>query len=281
MKNNLLRKGLVFGIIVLFVGVSIVPSISGNIRKSSNVSSVEEFLNEGFCLEKNDEILDLAIVNMDNNDISILLGDGDGGFGNPQDYAVGSEPYGIVTGDFDKDGFLDLAVTNSGDHDVGVLLGDGDGGFGDRQDYSVGISPSRIVAGDFNSNQPPEAPTITGKTNGKAGTEYEYKFKATDPDGDNVKYYIDWGDGTEEWTTFHASGEEVTIGHTWTEQGTYTIRAKAKDVYGAESDWGTLKVTMPKNHQNSQSNHNKQQSSNQLSSNPLFFQILQRLMNTR
>ncbi len=43
------------------------------------------------------------------------------------------------------------------------------------------------------------------------------------------------------------SGEEATIGHTWFEQGTYNIMAKARDIYCAESDWGTLTATMPRN----------------------------------
>ena len=42
---------------------------------------------------------------------------------------------------------------------------------------------------------PPLRPTITGSTNGKSGKELLYKFKSLDPDGDDVKYIIDWGDG--------------------------------------------------------------------------------------
>lgn len=98
-------------------------------------------------------------------------------------------------------------------------------------------------------NDPPDAPTITGETNGKVGVEYEYTFNATDPEGANVYYWIEWfeDDPSAKWEGPYASGKEITRNHTWYEKGTYTIRAKAKDVYGAESDWGTLKVTMPKN----------------------------------
>ena len=97
-----------------------------------------------------------------------------------------------------------------------------------------------------NGNHPPNAPTIDGPTCGKPGVEYEYTFVSTDPDGDEVKYYIDWcstGDGFE--TDWHASGEEIILPHTWP-KGTFTISAKAIDIYGAESDWGTLTVTMPR-----------------------------------
>ncbi len=108
-------------------------------------------------------------------------------------------------------------------------------------------------AGDYNiidvslSTLKPDAPTITGSTSGSPGTEYEYTFKAVDPDGDDLYYYIEWDDGDiEEWDGPHASGAEVKLSHTWSERGTYTIRAKVKDDYDMESDWGELTVTMPR-----------------------------------
>ncbi len=96
-------------------------------------------------------------------------------------------------------------------------------------------------------NLPPEAPTIDGPTSGKKGTEYHYNFTANDPNGNNVYYFIDWGDNTTEgWIGPYASNEIITWNHTWNERGTYTIKAKAKDIYDAESNWTTLKVTIPK-----------------------------------
>jgi len=47
-KNNLMRKGLVLGIIVLFVGAGVTSSIDGNIGKISNVKDVNGFENEKF-----------------------------------------------------------------------------------------------------------------------------------------------------------------------------------------------------------------------------------------
>ena len=43
------------------------------------------------------------------------------------------------------------------------------------------------------------------------------------------------------------AGQLVTSNHTFTKKETYTIKAKTKDVYNAESAWGTLEVSMPKN----------------------------------
>jgi hypothetical protein len=98
-------------------------------------------------------------------------------------------------------------------------------------------------------NEPPNKPTINGPTSGKAGTFYTYKFTSTDLDGDQVSYYIRWGDGDiTDWTTFQASGPPgYSEDHAWDIKDTYTIEVKAKDIYGAESDWATLDVTMPRN----------------------------------
>lgn len=97
-------------------------------------------------------------------------------------------------------------------------------------------------------NLPPEIPIINGQTSGKAGVEYFYKFITTDPEEDEVYFWIEWGDGnTTGWIGPYDSDEEEILTHIWDEQGTYNITAKAKDVFGNESDWGTLTVTMPRN----------------------------------
>lgn len=98
-------------------------------------------------------------------------------------------------------------------------------------------------------NVPPGAPDIDGPTSGKPGTAYPYKFISMDPDGDDVSYYIRWGDGNIiDWTDFLASGPPgYTESHSWDKEGTYIIQAKAKDIYGAESGWSELSVNMPRN----------------------------------
>jgi len=95
-------------------------------------------------------------------------------------------------------------------------------------------------------NSPPEAPLIDGLTEGEAGVEYDYTFVADDPEEDDISYYVEWGDDTTSgWTEFVASGTEITLSHTWEEQGTYLIQAKAKDIHEAEGPWGELEVEMP------------------------------------
>jgi len=97
-------------------------------------------------------------------------------------------------------------------------------------------------------NIPPSAPIITGPTSGKADTSYTYTFTSIDPDGNDVCYYIEWGDGiTTTWTVFKPSGSPgYSESHTWNSGGIYTIKAKAKDTNGLESKWAELSVSMPK-----------------------------------
>ena len=126
--------------------------------------------------------------------------------------------------------------------------------------YYVDETVATLVEG----NQAPNKPTITGKINGKAGVEYEYTFNAVDPNGDNVKYHIYWDDGKSDVTAFNPSGTDVHVKHTWSKQGTYTIKAKAEDVSGAKSPEGTLTVTMPRG---------------KLLTNTLFMRLLERSPN--
>ena len=94
----------------------------------------------------------------------------------------------------------------------------------------------------------PEAPTITGETDGKTGVEYDYTVSTTDPNGDDVYYYVDWGDGEfEDWFGPFASGEEIIVSHTWEKRGTYIIRVRAKDTDNLWGPWGELEVKMPVN----------------------------------
>jgi len=86
-------------------------------------------------------------------------------------------------------------------------------------------------------NQPPDAPTIDGPKSGDAGEELTYTFVAEDFEENDVQYFIDWGDGNTEWTTYYASGEEVPVTHAWDLEDDYEITAYAKDDLGAEGEW--------------------------------------------
>lgn len=99
-------------------------------------------------------------------------------------------------------------------------------------------------------NHAPKTPWLLGRRTGENETTYRYTFWATDSDGDDVYYYLNWGDtywdgGAVGWIGPYQSGEKVTLEKNWSEKGNYTVRVKAADRYDAKSDWATLKVTMP------------------------------------
>ena len=98
-------------------------------------------------------------------------------------------------------------------------------------------------------NQPPRVPDRpSGPTSGRVGVECTYSSSSSDPD-DNVMYYLfDWGDGTTSNRVKQQDNGDGVATHTWTLRGTYEVKVKAKDIYGAESDWSEpLPITMPKN----------------------------------
>lgn len=125
-----------------------------------------------------------------------------------------------------------------GVHIISFFVQDDENAWSDPENLSLEIL----------ENQPPEIPIIAGKLNAKAGTEYEYTFITTDPESHELYYYVEWGDNSiEEWIGLYSSSELVKLKHTWEKKGTYNMRAKAKDIYDAESDWANLQISMPKN----------------------------------
>ena len=79
------------------------------------------------------------------NDVRVLLGNGDGTFQPAQVYAVDSpdsQPTFVAVGDVNGDGVLDLAVTNVTSGMLDIFLGNGDGTFQAAQSYAVGAALS-------------------------------------------------------------------------------------------------------------------------------------------
>ena len=122
-----------------------------------------------------------------------------------------------------------------------------------RAQNSVGnydLSPSSDTVTITTGNTPPVKPSKpSGKINGKANDPYTYTTSTTDPEGNQVYYWFDWGDGTNSgWVGPYTSGTTASATNTWTTQGNYQIKVKAKDVHGAESAWSDpLGISMPKN----------------------------------
>ncbi len=88
-------------------------------------------------------------------------------------------------------------------------------------------------------NTPPNIPqTPSGPSSGQINISYDFSTFATDPDGDSVSYQFDWGDGTQSnWSSFVPSGTSVTMSKSWSNPGTYYIKARAKDRQDSTSNW--------------------------------------------
>ena len=100
----------------------------------------------------NDAKLDLAVANLADSTISMLLSNGDGTFQNQTTYSTGTGPNSITSGDFNNDMKLDLAVVNFYDNNISVLLGNGDGTFQNQTQYAAGPGPISMIVGDFNND---------------------------------------------------------------------------------------------------------------------------------
>ena len=119
-----------------------------------------------------------------------------------------------------------------------------------NNEISQWSEPLTVTIGEV-TNQPPNKPTTpTGPSNGKTGASLHFESVFTDPDGDSMEVYFDWGDGTNTgWIGIVTSGSAVGNYHTYTTDGTYSVKTKAKDIPNLEeSPWSDPhSITTPKN----------------------------------
>ncbi len=99
-----------------------------------------------------DGALDLVAVNFNDDNVSVLLNEGDGAFESQVTYTVGDAPIAIALGDVDGDGDLDLVVANANHDNVSVLLNNGDGTFASHATYAAGDGPYSVALGDLDGD---------------------------------------------------------------------------------------------------------------------------------
>lgn len=96
---------------------------------------------------------DMAVVNKTSDGtVTILLGNGLGGFGAPTSYGALYNPMTVAIGDFNKDGKQDLVTANFGSSTVSIFLGDGTGAFGTETSFDAGHDPVTVAIGEFNGD---------------------------------------------------------------------------------------------------------------------------------
>lgn len=125
-----------------------------------------------------DGIFDVVTANFASDDISVMLGNGDGIFQIAMNTYVGHHPTAVVLADLDGNGNLDLAVVLEFGNTVMVGLGTGDGSFPSSEYYPVGGDPDSIAVGDLNGDGTPDlvtansaVDTVTVLINRKGPTE--------------------------------------------------------------------------------------------------------------
>jgi hypothetical protein len=143
--------------------------------------------------------------------------------------------------DFYSNGHTNIstgAVNSVGSHTVSVICANSDWVTGNWGSTTFTVNPS---------NSAPNAPTITTGTNDIYPNALQsFNFTATDPDGDQVQYGIDWNndDTTDYWTNLGASGFIATQSNSWTSTGAKTFKAKTKDSQGLLSPSTTYNITV-------------------------------------
>jgi hypothetical protein len=181
----------------------------------------------------------------------------------PVNVAVGDTvSYQVTTTDPDGDDVLYIVDWGDGDTTQTQLYPSGDlvtvsHSWSQKGTYNVKVKAQDVYGAESTwsdnlvvtvHNEAPAQPSKPqGPATGNIHETYTYTTSSTDPDGHKIKYYFDWGDGTNSWTNLVNSGETAQASHTWSSEGTYQIRVKAVDQYGEESPWSDpLSVTMPK-----------------------------------
>jgi hypothetical protein len=108
-------------------------------------------------------------------------------------------------------------------------------------------TPGPIWTFTTGENHPPEAPKVWwSPKHPKPFEMFTLTFNSVDPDGDDVRFIIDWGDGNTETTDWVGSGINKTVSHIAGPKGTYYINITAQDGNGAMSDVTTVKIVVGK-----------------------------------
>jgi hypothetical protein len=121
----------------------------------------------------------------------------------------------------------------------------------DSKGASSGWSSALKVAVTGQSNSPPDSPgKPSGSSEAAVGSLCSYTTSARDPEEDQVRYTLDWGDGSTSITDMVPSGSTAGASHAWIRAGTYLVKAIATDSKGASSGWSsgltvTVKSSLP------------------------------------
>lgn len=110
--------------------------------------------------------LDVVTVNSTSDDVSVLLGNGNGTFRAAVSFGVGRLPMFVAAEDLTGDGRVDLAVALSGSNQIRILKGRGDGLFDPIGSYPTGKGTTFFTLHDLNGDGMPD---IVAANSGRFG----------------------------------------------------------------------------------------------------------------
>ena len=218
-----MKKLLIFGIIALFIGLAFIPSF--NAVSNSNTVNIGNYGSPP-----------IANFTIDNDyAMGYVFFDGKSSYDIDGEIVNYKWDYGDGTTDEGKYAFwVNNQYCDHGIYYVTLTVTDNDGLTGNLT-KSVYI----ILA-----NLPPPNVEIDGPDSGNAGTEYEFSFAVFVSYQALFYIKVDWGDNNNTGWIFVINGY-IDFSHTWSKEGKYTIRAKAKDEC-REGYWTEFEVTMPR-----------------------------------
>jgi PKD domain/Bacterial Ig domain len=249
------RKQIVFGIILLFMGVSVFQQIQFSL-KASLTDGLPDGINipsyigypptiqllyptEGESVNRTFSLQWTAQDAEDGMNLSIYLY-------LSTDYGKNCTPF--LNNPYENSGEVLWNTTQypNGEYTLVIEAQDSNGQVGiDNSNFQINNYVEQLVnTAPIRPNQP------FGKVYNRMGHDYSYTTSTTDPDGNLVYYLWDWGDGNlSGWLGPYHSGVNCEAHHTWIRIGIYNIMVKAKDGYGTESIWSApLSVTIPYNY---------------------------------
>ncbi len=142
------------------------PSVCGQLGFSNNTYSVGNgpyYIAVGDF--NGDGKPDLASANYHSNDVSVLLGNGNGTFSNSVAYPAGVNPVSLSVADIFGDRVDDLMIANSFTTGVSYLQGAGDGTFFAPFVFTMGHEPYSETVGDLNNDGWPDLISVSGSDN--------------------------------------------------------------------------------------------------------------------
>jgi FG-GAP-like repeat len=135
--------------------------------------------------------LDLVVADYLSDQVTVMLGKGDGTFQAARRFSVPA-PIALETGDFNSDGKEDLVIIESGgtgNSVVAIFLGNGDGTFRKAGSNTVGVYSAGLTVADFNGdghldvavanrgfNKPGSVMVLFGDGTGKLRNRTTYKI---------------------------------------------------------------------------------------------------------